>query len=323
MGSLAVASTTLFACAPLADSPQTPGVGAGLEAAPGAGTVVQLGDLRVATVVDARPAALVNGQIIEWGEMRDLLNEAAGAKVLREVILHRMVSEAVGEAGLTITAGDLEAERALFYGALSDDPDVAVRLAQEVRARQGLGSRRFRRLLLRNASLRALVRDDVEVTEEAIRRLYQIRHGARRQTRLIVLPTLSETQAAINRVRAGEFFGDVAVEISTDSSAPRGGLLEPISRADPTYPLSIRQTLWSLAPGEISPPVLLGESYAVLTLVRVVEGDDVDFAAVRPELERLARLDQELLLMDQLARQLLAQATVTVFDDALNESWQR
>ena len=323
MGSLAAASTTLFACAPLADSPQTPGVGAGLEAAPGAGTVVQLGDPRVATVVDARPAALVNGRIIEWGEMRDLLNEAAGAKVLREVILHRMVSEAIGEAGLTITAGDLEAERALFYGALSDDPDVAVRLAREVRARQGLGSRRFRRLLLRNASLRALVRDDVEVAEEAVRRLYQIRHGSRRQTRLIVLPTLSETQAAINRVRAGEFFGDVAVEISTDSSAPRGGLLEPISRADPTYPLAIRQALWSLAPGEISPPVLLGESYAVLTLVRVVEGDDVDFAAVRPELERLARLDQELLLMDQLARQLLGQATVTVFDDALNESWQR
>ncbi|MCZ6542944.1 MAG: hypothetical protein O6768_04705, partial [Planctomycetota bacterium] len=39
------------------------------------------------TVIDARPAAMVNGMVVEWGELRPLLNEAAGAEVLQEIIL--------------------------------------------------------------------------------------------------------------------------------------------------------------------------------------------------------------------------------------------
>ena len=74
------------------------------------------------------------------------------------------------------------------------------------------------------------MRDRVQVTDEAVGRLYEIIHGPKRQARLMVLATLRAADAAIQRVRSGEFFGDVAVEISTDSSASRGGLLEPISR---------------------------------------------------------------------------------------------
>ena len=111
--------------------------------------------------------------------------------------------------------------------------------------------------------------------------------------------------------------------VSTDSSAARGGLLEPISRADLSYPEALRQALWSLESGEISSPVLLDRGYAVLVLVRELQGDGADPAQVRPELERLARLHHERLLMDQLARQMLFQVSVTIFDDALRDNWSR
>ncbi|MHC4141683.1 MAG: peptidylprolyl isomerase [Planctomycetota bacterium] len=273
------------------------------------------------TLVDARPAALVEGRIVDWGELQPLLNEAAGSDVLAEVILDRMLARELDDAGILITAEDVDAERALFYDTLSDDPDIAARLARQVRARQGLGPTRLDRLLKRNAALRALVRDQVEINDEAARRMYDIVHGPKRQARLIIAPTLNEAQAAINRANAGELFADIAVDVSTDRSAARGGLLEPISRADASYPQAMREALWALVPDELSRPVFLSDSYAVLSLVRVIDGDGADFDAVRPDLERLVTLNQERILMDNLARRLLTAASVTIIDDKIKWSW--
>jgi hypothetical protein len=278
------------------------------------------GGVPPATLIDARPAALVEGRVVDWGELRPLLSEAAGADALQEVILDRMLAPALADAGVVITRDDLGAERALFYEMLSPDPNVAARLAKELRARQGLGPNRLEGLLRRNAGLRALVRDQVEVADEAVRRMHEVVHGPKRQPRLMILPTLAEARSAISRVNAGEPFTDVALEVSTDASAARGGLLEPISRADASYPQALRETLWGLEPGELSPPILLGDRYAVLTLARVVEGDGADLESVRPQLERQVRLSQERLLMDRLARQLLAEANVTIIDDAVKWS---
>ncbi len=275
----------------------------------------------MSTVIDARPAAIVQGKVVEWAEIRPLLNEAAGADVLQGVVLDRTLDEALTDAGVVMTADDVDAERQLFYETLNDDPNVSARLAKELRARQGLGRHRFDGLLRRNAALRALVRDNVRVTDEAVRQMFDVIHGPKRQPRLIVLPTLGEAEAAIRRVNGGERFGDVAVVVSTDSSAPRGGLLQPVSRVDPSYPQALREALWQLSPGEVSPPVLLGDNYAVLELVRVVEGEDIDLPSVRPQLERQIRINQERVLMDQLARRLFTEASVIIIDDALKESW--
>ncbi len=275
-----------------------------------------------ATRIDARPAAIVEGRIVDWGEMRPLLNEAAGADVLREVVLDRMLPPALDDAGIVLDDQDLERERALFYRTLGEDPDVAARLARQVKARQGIGRQRFERLLRRNAGLRALVRDQVDVTEASVSVSFDTSYGPNRQARLIVVASLAEARNAIDRVEAGEPFSEVAVEVSTDSSAARGGLLQPVSRLDPSYPEAMRQTLWALEePGRVSAPILLDDSYAVLMFVRPVDAESVTIEEVRAELERTVRLNQERVLMDQLARRLYAAATVTVIDDALKESW--
>ncbi len=311
--SLALAFSGLFACAGPPDSP-----GRRDSAESSRGPVIG-SDFVTSTLIDARPAALVDGIIVDWGEMRPLLNEAAGAAILEEIILDRMLITELARTGHLVTDRDLERERDLFYRTLSTDPDVAARLARELRIRQGLGRRRLSRLLHRNASLRALVADDVMISEDAILQTHEILHGPTRRARLMVLPTLAEAQAAIDRVRAGEFFGDVAVDVSTDTSASRGGLLAPISHADPTYPQVMRDALWALDHGEASTPILLSKQYAVLMLVAEIDGDGI--ALDRVEMERQVRLRQQRLLMDQKARQLLTEASVTIIDAALKDSW--
>ncbi len=315
---LTLAFSGLFACAGPSDSPgrQDP-----LESFRGAATGETGSDFVTSTLIDARPAALVDGTIVDWGEMRPLLNEAAGAVILEEVILDRMLIAELARTGHAVTDRDMERERDLFYRTLSTDPDVAARLARELRIRQGLGRRRLKRLLHRNASLRALVADNVVISEEAIVQTHQILHGPTRRARLMVLPTLAAAQAALNRVRDGEFFGDVAVDVSTDASASRGGLLAPISRADPTYPQVMRDVLWGLDPGEASTPILLAQQYAVLMLVEEIDGDGITLEETRVEMEQQVRLSQQRLLMDQKARQLLTEASVTVIDAALKDSW--
>ena len=277
----------------------------------------------VSTVVDGRPAALVDGRGIMWGELRRELTEAAGAQILRELILDRRIRDATLEAGIGIGPDALARERKLMLESLHEEPNTAIRLLEELRRRQGLGERRFQALLRRNASLRALVRDEVEVSDSMVRRTFDTLYGPKRQPRLITVASRSEAQQLLERLEREELFSDLAAEYSTDESAARGGLLEPISRSDPSYPEALLTELWSLEPGAVSDPILLEEQYALITLVRQLPGEDVAFEDVREEMIRRTRLQQERFHMDRRARRLLRDVQVTIFDDALKDSWQR
>ncbi|MHC4948880.1 MAG: peptidylprolyl isomerase [Planctomycetota bacterium] len=278
----------------------------------------------VATLVDARPAALVNGRSVTWGDLRPGLNEAAGGEILEETILDRQLRTALAEAGLVIGPEEAARERALLVASLDPDSDVALRLLDELRARQRLGETRFQGLLRRNAALRALVADEVEVNDEDLRVMHDRIYGPRRRCRLMLVPSLGAARDAIERVQAGESFAEVATTLSTDVSATRGGLLEPISANDPAYPESIRRALWALdGDGTVSAPVLLDRGYAVIQLVEEVPADPTPLADVSASLRDTVRRSRERVLMDQLARRLLREAQVTVFDDHLHESWRR
>ena len=277
----------------------------------------------VATFVDARPAAMIDGKPVNWGELRATMTDIAGADALREYILDLKLAKALAEASIVINDDSVVAERKLLLESLSDDPNTAIRLLDELRAKQELGRKRFEALLRRNAGLRALVKDQVKVTDDSLRSMHDFLHGSKRQARIMVLPDLSTAQSAINLVNSGVSFPDVAVEMSSDASAARGGLLEPISQSDPNYPEAIRQTLFTLNIGEMSGPVLFGDNYAVVLMVKRIAADGVTLEDSRAALERMVRINQERLLMDQLARRITIDTTVTVFDEELNDSWQR
>jgi parvulin-like peptidyl-prolyl isomerase len=279
---------------------------------------------RSTTVVDARPAALINGGAIAWGELRDGLSEAAGATALREAILDRRLKSLVVEEGLIVDDDDVAREQQVLLDTLSDDPNTAIRLLNELRDRQGLGPVRFQALMRRNAMLRALVQDRVRVTEEAVRRMHESIHGERRQARILTAPDARSAEIALREIRLGDPFGEVAARRSTDVSAARGGLLEPVGRNEPGYPQSLLDAIWSLEEaGDVSSPVLLEEGYAVVQLVEEIPSDGVPLSETREEMERLVRLGQERLLMDRLARRILNDVSVTIFDDSLRDSWTR
>jgi parvulin-like peptidyl-prolyl isomerase len=281
---------------------------------------------------------IINGEAVSWDALRPAMVEAAGAVALEEAALDIALRDALGARGVRMADLDLDAERAILIEQLAtaaparmlaaneSRADRGERLLAQLRAARGLGAERFEGFLRRNAALRLLVRDAVVLNESVVRQSYELQYGERIPARILVVDTIADATRALERIDAGEPFSEVAALVSTDESASRGGLLEPVSPVDPTYPSAIREALARLAPGEHSPPIAIDTGVAILRREASDAADPVDRPAldsVRDSLERDARLRQERILMGEKARELLDGSRITIFDDALDSAWRR
>lgn len=277
------------------------------------------------------PPALVNGVPLTWHELRPAMIEAGGGVALQEAVLDRLVRAEAQRRGLAISDADIAAEHERLAGSVSRQAALssadAERVVEDLRRARGLGPQRYRRLLERNALLRRLVADTVVIREDDLRQVYAIEHGERYRARVIVVGS----QAEASRLRqqlldAGPLlalrFADAAARFSADASAARGGLLEPISPADPAYPAVIREALARLTPGELSPILGLDRGCALVLVEERIPADDVPFEEVAEDIRRRVRLREERLAMEALARRLLDEADLVITDSALDWSWR-
>jgi hypothetical protein len=278
----------------------------------------------------------VNGEAISWEALRPAMVEAAGAVALEEAALDAILASRLADRGVRWSDLDIAAERAILVAQLADaspsrnmvrgesDADRGERLLGQLRAARGLGNARFEGTLRRNAALRLLVDDQVVVNESVLRQAYDLRYGERIPARIIVVDSIDDATRVSERLDAGEPFPEVAARFSTDTSASRGGLLDPVSASDPSYPQALRDALRQLQPGEHSPPLALDNGIAIVLRERLVatNAPAVDFEAARTELMSEARLRQERILMGELARELLENARVTIFDASLDRAWR-
>ncbi|XAL99532.1 hypothetical protein OT109_18380 [Phycisphaeraceae bacterium D3-23] len=273
-----------------------------------------------------RPVAYLDGQPLRQHELFAILAEMDGGLALSEVLLDRRIAQRLGREGLELAVADIDYEKRVVLESLSGDEDEAVRLLRVMRERRGLGERRYAALLRRNAGLRKLVHGDIEVGEPAIRQAYDLAYGPRYTIRLILCDTAQQAQQVRRAALGGASFIDLAVQHSIDPSAAQGGLLSPISPADATYPVALREILPTLSTQDdasrISNVLTLGQSYAIIRLeeVALARGPAID--TVRDELEQQVRLRLERLRMQQLAQTLIDSADVVVLDPTLKQSWE-
>ena len=261
------------------------------------------------------------GTAVDRNTMDSLLMEMAGRLALQEAILDGLLARTLEQRGITLEADAIQREQALLTRILSRDETEAIRLLEEIRRREGLGPVRFSALLRRNASLRRLIEAQVDLREEAVFASWNTLHGPRRSARVLVTPNLAEARAALELIRSGQDFSEVAARFSTDESASTGGLLEPVSRLDPSWPTAFRETLWALEAGAISEPVLVDGDYLVIMFLEELPGDGIDFEQGRAEAQEYLRRAQERILMDTEARKMLDSVEVDVIDSELDRAW--
>jgi foldase protein PrsA len=268
--------------------------------------------------------AIWKDQTVTWDRLRPVLSELAGSAALQEVLLDSALAERARERRIAPDEAAMSREEETLLRYMDKDPARAQRLLDDVRARQGLGPTRWRALLWRNAVLRALVAPDVEVQEAQIAAAHDATHGPKRRVRVIAVPDLRGAQAVMDKLGKGVRFEDLAAEVSTDQSAARGGLINPMSRLDPGVPAAVREALWAVpAVGGISPPALVGTGYVIVRFEGEDPADGVTLESVHDEAARAVRLAQERARMDQLAQDLVRGAKPTIFDESLSDAWNR
>ena len=274
-------------------------------------------------VPTGKAIAFVDGKPVTFDELRAPLLETAGGTLLFELTLDRKINERLGRRGITLPTSSIDAERAITLAELSDNADEAQRLLSEIRRRNRIGDQRFARQLRRNAALRVLVQDEVELNDGAVRREYDVQYGPRYEARMIVVDGLDEAARIVREARGGTAFSDLAVRHSVDASSLQGGYLGAISPLDSRLSDALRQSLPTLAVGSVSDPIHTDTGYAILKVERKIEGGAVAFDDVKNDLTRQVRRRLERLRMQQLARSLMADADVVVLDPVLNTAWQR
>lgn len=267
---------------------------------------------------------MLDGRPIGWDELRPTLVELSGGEALAEFILDRGLEVRLQQRGMIISEDQIRVERGLFTTAVADDPNEAERLLQLVRRQRKLGELRFSGMLWRNAALRTLVQDQVEVPDALVRKAYNFQFGPRYHVRLILVEALAEASKLKRRVAEGESFIDLAVEHSIDRSRAQGGLLDPIRPSDTSYPQVLRKVLGRMSLGQVSDPILLDRGFAVVKLERLEQAKGTPFEAVEERLRREARLSVEQLHMERTAREIVQEMSghLIVLDSGLSKSWR-
>ncbi|MBC7772323.1 MAG: peptidylprolyl isomerase [Pyrinomonadaceae bacterium] len=289
---------------------------------------------RTDTTGDARArdtgVALIGGEPVGWNELTPSLAEAAGGIVLEEAALERVLTRELKNRTLTIADSDIEHEKQMLVDSLGRGIALAGEQTSEIidriRRTRGLGEVRFAGLMRRNAMLRRLVRDDVQITPADIQTAHAIRYGQRYRARLILVRSEPEAAEILARLRgkdarAPEQFASVAAQRSIDPSAARGGEIGTVSAADPSYPLAVREAVVALSPGAFSAPVALEQGYAILSVDEVIPATSTSIDLVSADLERDIRVVREKSEMNKLAERLLRSVTVTPLDGSLNWGW--
>lgn len=257
--------------------------------------------------------------------------EASGGLALQEVVLDRRLPQELAARGLSISRADIERERTLLTEAIIQSaqasPADAERLLESVRRSRGLGEERFEALLRRNAAMRKLVAADVQVSEEELAQAFDMRHGPRYRMRVILVPSQSgaaQLREQLSRSQADTSvrFAEAAMRESTDPSASRGGMLEPISVSDPAYPIALRQAAKTLEVGQISAVLGVERGYVIALMEERIPADGVTLQSTSAAITAEVRTKRERLAMDDLARRLLQESQVKVMDRQLQASYR-
>jgi len=277
---------------------------------------------------DQQIIALVNRSPITRDQLDDDLSERAGRQALTDLILDRLLETRMHDLDIELSADDLAFEESLFvrtFDAIAPDAPASLLLGQ-IKVSQGLGPHRYPRLIRRNAMLRRLASEDAKPTEPEYQLAERIAFGQQFQIRLLVCADRSTAIAIRQDLSASTsdalrwIFAQHCMTSSIHPSAPRGGLITEMSPDDPTYPITLADTVRLTEPGQLSPVISLPEGYALMLVESLIPASSPSaeqINTVRTQLElRKARVE-----MERLAGRLLKEARVVVTDRALNWTW--
>ena len=256
--------------------------------------------------------ALIGKTPIRRDDLWASMSELSGDIVLEEFVLKHALTVEIQKKNIQITQVDLEREFALLKSVITSSDNVAL---ENIFESMGVGPIRKSKLLWRNAALRKLISNQEIVNEEEALNMFELMYGKTYPVSVIVTTQRSVASDCYELLEDGELFHTVALEYSIDSSALRGGVVDPISPLDPAWPLVIREQLSSLELGQVSTPIFIGNKWILIKLIGRPIISNVNFEDVRTNMLVLVKQTKERILMDALSTELKNNYTPVIFDN--------
>ena len=299
------------------------------------------------------PVARVNGHPINRDTFQKVLWKSYGRQLLDELVQLEMVRQEAQQKGIRVTDQHLSQElnRLLEDMAPRQSRSRQLELLKYMLQSRGMARGQLDLILERQALLRLMVDQQIEITEEQIKQQYEQTFGRKVTVRQLVVSSLrrmEEAKRALSndppavgagpRVRplpneprpsgsgfiASENFTQIVAKFSEDQkSLTDAGLVGPFSRANPEIPIAIRQTAFTLKQvGQLSEIVEFRDEqnnqwWALLRLEDSMPPDARPLSEVRDQLSLDFRRQTIASRIAALQKTIQDKARVTILDSDL------
>ncbi len=242
-------------------------------------------------IADKQPLVEVNGEVLTAGEFLSMMNRA-GKKSEQDVINSWIERKLIDEEAL----GRHYEKRSDLSSALD----------------------RYENELLKITFIGRIIQPQVKVTDEVLREYYSTHQKdymkpARYRIQLITAKTEEDAKEIMNNLQNGADFSWVAKRKSVDASAPDGGEIGWIAKAE--LPKQAREIIDTMNAGDISPTINTGENtYLIFKLHDKHKEEVKDFDKVREPVFQAFFNEQMDVLLEKYLTQLKKGAGIKVYD---------
>lgn len=278
-------------------------------------------------------------------ELTDPLLESRGLALLLNIAQLDVAKDDARKAQVTVNSDDLSREMDLTLDRMFHDADQKEQdqladaemkhqtdKAQKLRAtirgdrnklldqyleNQHYSRGEFQIVVELNAYLRKAAETQLrgKITDEMVQKEFGLEYGETVRCRVMQLPNMQEVNKAQQALRAGRDFADVAREMSINSrTAPLGGEVPPFSLQTPGYPSEFKQLAFSLQPGQVSDPLILGSDFYLIKLEARIPPKAVKFDDIKESLRQsmFEKLTEDVMksLHQNLGTQVMAELTI-------------
>ncbi len=275
--------------------------------------LVGLNALSVSAEEEPKVVATVNGQPIFGQQLTDELLLRWGEMGLESFIQEIAIEQAAAEAGIEVSDKELEkhaleVQRSIDMRAPETGQSFTLWLAKQKISLYG-----FRKRLRIQMLLEEMVKDQVEVTDEEVKDLWErtkdrMRQPEKMHVSHICVTTEEEAKQVRAEILAGKDFAEVAKQHSIDPwTKDRGGDYGWIGRGDDPFQ---KAALELSQDGELSPPVETKMGWHIIRREEHRPASIPSFEEIRDELRERMLSQRRLQMMNQKRGEILQAAKI-------------
>jgi parvulin-like peptidyl-prolyl isomerase len=235
--------------------------------------------------------AVVNGEQITRTDLGRECIRRYGEEVLESMVNRHLIAAACTARGIQITDADVSAEIDRISSRFGLARDRWLSLLQEER---GFSEQQYRReVIWPMLALRQLAAEQIQVTQEELKKAFDSEYGPKVRARLIAV----DSQQKAEQIRAAAVanpaqFGELSKQHSLDPGvAAAYGVIPPIRRN--LGDAQLEQVAFSLQPGQISPVVKVANMYYILKCEEQIPAQVLPTPQLREQEQRLAEKIKE------------------------------